>query len=293
MLRLQDAATLVVVTPEYGGAILGWTDGPAPVLRRPEPDAMMRGDVRGFGCFPLVPYCNRIVLGRFAWQGRTYQLDRNFGGQPHTIHGIGWQRPWSVQSVSRVSATLTLRHDAAGDRAGAWPFAFDATLSYALSDRALHIGLAVINRHAGLAPAGIGLHPYFVCHDGVTLQFKADGVWINDTDTLPARHTAVPREWDHADGLPVGAIRLDNCFTAWDRRAHIGGIGGGVTVTADAAFHHLQIYTPHQQNFFCAEPVSHVPDAINRDDLPPGQGMRVLQPGEMLSGSITIALTSG
>ena len=76
-------------------------------------------------------------------------------------------------------------------------------------------------------------------------------------------------------------------------RRRIGGIGGGVTITADAAFRHLQVYTPRQHDFFCVEPVSHVPDAINRPDLPPGQGMHVLQPGATLSGIITIALLAG
>lgn len=290
MLHLQDAEASVVVTPEYGGAILGWMDHRPPVLRRPVPDAILRGDVRGFGCFPLVPFCNRIVVARFTWQGREYLLDRNFGDHPHAIHGVGWQRPWTVQYVSRLSTILTLRHDAAGDRAGAWPFPFDAELSYALYGRRLHIGLALTNRHAGPAPAGIGLHPYFPRNTGVTLQFRAGGVWINGKDVLLAQHAKVPREWDHANGLPIGGERLDNCFTTWNRTAGIGGIGGGVTITADAAFRHLQVYTPHQQDFFCVEPVSHVPDAINRTDLPSGQGMRVLQPNEALSGSVTIAL---
>jgi galactose mutarotase-like enzyme len=169
MLHLQDGDASVVVTPEYGGAMLGWMDDRTPVLRRPVPDAILRGDVRGFACFPLVPYCNRIAFARFAWQGRTYQVDRNFGDHPHAIHGVGWQRPWSVRAVSGRSTILTLHHDAAGNRAGAWPFPFDAELSYTLSGTQLRIAMAVTNRHTSPAPAGIGLHPYFPRGAGVTL----------------------------------------------------------------------------------------------------------------------------
>jgi aldose 1-epimerase len=288
MLTLHDDEASVVVTPEHGGAALGWMAGRMPVLRRPAPDAILRGDVRGFGCFPLVPFCNRIALGRFAWRGRAYQLEHNFGDHPHTIHGVGWQRPWSIADVSNRSASLTLHHDAIGDSARAWPFPFDAALSYTLSDTRLRIAIRVTNRHSDPAPAGIGLHPYFGRCPGVTLQFKAGGVWINGEDALPARYTEVPREWDHADGLPIGGARLDNCFTAWDRTARIGGILGGMTLMADPAFRHLQVYAPPRHDFFCAEPVSHVPDAINRADLPSGQGMDVLLPGETLSGSVAI-----
>ncbi|MGA3397668.1 MAG: aldose 1-epimerase [Acetobacteraceae bacterium] len=293
MLHLQDDQASVVLTPEYGGAVLGWMDDRTPVLRRPLPEAILRGEVRGFACFPLVPFCNRIGLARFAWQGRAYQLERNFGDHPHAIHGVGWQRSWSVGDVSHNAASLTLHHDAAGGRAGAWPFPFDAALACTLADTQLRIALSVTNRHTGTAPAGIGLHPYFGRRAGVTLQFQADGVWLNGEDALPARHVSLPRAWDHANGLPIGTARLDNCFTTWNRTARIGGIGGGVTITAGAAFRHLQVYTPPHDNVFCVEPVSHVPDAINRSGLPPGQGMHVLQPGETLSGSVTIDLTRG
>jgi len=34
--------------------------------------------------------------------------------------------------------------------------------------------------------------------------------------------------------------------------------------------------------------VSHVPDAINRPDLPKSQAMTVLEPGQTLSGSMTL-----
>ena len=290
MLHLQDDEASVVVTPEHGGAVLGWMHNRTPVLRRPVPDAMLRGDVRGFGCFPLVPFCNRIALGRFTWQGRAYQLARNFGDHPHAIHGVGWQRPWRIGAVSNLAASLTLRHDAAGDQARAWPFPFDAALSYTLSNTQLRIVISVTNRHSDPAPAGIGLHPYFGRRPGITLQFNAGGVWINGDSALPAQHAGVPRAWDHANGLPIGRARLDNCFTGWSSTARIGGILGGVRLTADAAFRHLQVYTPPHHDFFCAEPVSHVPDAINRTDLPFGQGMHVLPPGETLSGSVTIDL---
>ena len=290
MLHLRDDEASVVITPEHGGAILGWLDDRVPVLRRPVPDAILRGDVRGFGCFPLVPFCNRIGLGRFTWDGIAYQLDRNFGDHPHAIHGVGWQRQWDVQEVSERSATLTLRHDAAGDDARAWPFPFDVALSYTLSGPQLRIAMAVTNRHAGAAPAGIGLHPYFPRLADTALQFIAGGVWINGEDALPVQYASVPANWDHANGLPVGTAGLDNCFTNWNGKARIGGIGASLTIVVDAAFRHLQVYTPGQRDFFCVEPVSHVPDAINRTDLQSIQAMHVLQPGEVLAGSVTMTL---
>jgi aldose 1-epimerase len=120
---------------------------------------------------------------------------------------------------------------------------------------------------------------------------EADGVWITDNDAVPAQQVGVSSEWDHAIELPAGTAPLDNCLTTWKRTARIRGLGRGVTITADAAFRHLQVYTPRQYDFFCVEPVSDLPAAINHPDVPPGQGMCVLRPGEALSGDVTIVLS--
>src|SRR5579864_3946041 len=100
MLTLQSGESSVVLAPEIGGGIAGWTFGSVPLLRRPQPDAILSGDVRGLASFPLVPYSNRIAQGRFHWSGEDHMLARNFGDQPHTIHGIGWQRAWQVTAAN-------------------------------------------------------------------------------------------------------------------------------------------------------------------------------------------------
>ena len=104
MLTLRSGESSLVLAPEIGGAIVGWTCGTVPLLRRPSPDAIVSGNVRRLACFPLVPYSNRIAYGRFHWDGTDHLIDRNFGDHPHAIHGIGWQRPWEVASVGPASA---------------------------------------------------------------------------------------------------------------------------------------------------------------------------------------------
>src|SRR6476469_9371793 len=109
MLTLHSAANSVVVMPENGAGLLGWTLGEVSILRRALP-AAVAGNPQALACFPLVPYCNRIDQGRFRWGGRQYQLARNFGDHPHTIHGIGWQRAWAIAEAAADTATLVLDH---------------------------------------------------------------------------------------------------------------------------------------------------------------------------------------
>jgi len=289
MLELRSGSMSAIVAPERGAAVLGWLRDATPILRRAAATAVF-GAAGAMGAFPLVPYCNRIAFGRFRWGGRDYTLHRNFGDHPHTLHGIGWQRAWTVESAEPAFTELSLEHDPLTAGAEGWPFAFRATASYRMTRDALHVGLSVTNRHAEPAPAGIGLHPYFPRHVFTALRFTATGVWVNDSTALPVSHEAVPAAWDHAAGRQVGSVVLDNCFTGWDGQATLVGTGLSLSLTADTAFRNLQVFTPPGATAFAAEPVSHAPDAINRPGLPTGQAMHVLAPGATLAGTLVLSL---
>ena len=287
MLTLASGDTSVVIAPEHGAGLTGWLRGRTPILRRALPQAVHDADPHAMGCFPLLPYCNRIGNACFAWQGVPYRLARNFGDQPHAIHGVGWQAIWTVAKAAPRSVTLTLAHrpDAA------WPFAFDATVTYSLSGLALTVAIGVTSRHTTAAPAGIGLHPYFPKGPGAALRFNAGGAWRNGDDALPSCHGPLPPEWRHAAPRPVAQSRLDNCFTGWDQAAEITAGPASLRIQASDVFRQLQVFTPYWADFFCVEPVSHVPDAVNRAALPADQAMHVLQPNEALSGTIVLSPT--
>ncbi|MCC6378087.1 MAG: aldose 1-epimerase, partial [Burkholderiales bacterium] len=125
MTRLAAGDAEIELAPQTGGAIAAFTLLGEPILRSTPDDARTANDVRRHACYPLIPYSNRIALARLSWSGRTHDLARNFGDSPHAIHGIGWQRAWSVASRSTDTALLTLDHD--GSDTTAWPWPFRAT----------------------------------------------------------------------------------------------------------------------------------------------------------------------
>jgi aldose 1-epimerase len=282
MLTLTSGASSLVVAPEYGGGLTGWMLGRTPLLRRALPQACPGGDSRAMGCFPMLPYGNRIGQAGFHWRGIDYRLKRNFGDQPHSLHGVGWQRPWVVAEATPRSVILVLEYRPDEP----WPFAFDATVAYRLSGTALTIAIQLTNRHDAPAPAGIGVHPYFPKAGDPSLRFHATGAWENGSDALPLRHGTPPADWLHTEPRPIAQSRLDTCFTGWDGTADIQAGPASLRIEASAAFRHLQVFTPSWADFFCIEPVSHIPDAINRPGLPADQAMDVLQPNETLGGTI-------
>lgn len=232
--------------------------------------------------FPLVPYANRIAQGRYGVDGQSYQLPRNFGDHPHSIHGFGWQLPWQVLEQSGQEAWLAHRH--AGD--AGWPWPYCAQQHVRLNADALDVTLSVRNLGEAPMPCGLGFHPYFALHAGTMLRFRADTLWLSTPDMLPDR--AVPADtlghWSQGAAV-AGDSLIDNAYGGWDGTAIVDrGDGIRLTLRAQDA-DHLHLFRPPGGDFFCLEPVSHMPDAINRE-----QGMAMLAPGATQTLTMTLAV---
>ena len=122
------------------------------------------------------------------------------------------------------------------------------------------------------------------------LRFDASGAWENGPDSLPSRHGPPCADWQHTEPRAVAGSHLDNCFTGWDGIAECLAGPASLRIDASEVFRQLQVFTPSWADFFCVEPVSHVPDALNRADLPIEQAMHVLQPNETLGGTVRFTL---
>ncbi|WP_299329494.1 aldose 1-epimerase [Parasphingopyxis sp.] len=220
------------------------------------------------GCFPLAPYCNRIAEGRFAFAGQQHRLPLNFGDHPHAIHGLAWQRRWTLEDRGADHLTIAL-----SEPAGDWPWAFGVRQTFRLGSNSLDIAIDLTNRDHRAMPAGLGLHPYFADPDGGRVEVSADTVWLTDRSGIPTEKARYP------DGLSTPP---DNCLEGWNRRTSIIWPGGQLSLSADGSLNHLHYYRPADADFLCLEPVSHVPNAINGA----GEPMAVLDPGETLSGTV-------
>jgi aldose 1-epimerase len=284
LIELRAGALELGLCPGLGGAITRFCHDGRDVLRPAGAAFPTGGDPRLAGCFPLVPFSNRIADGRFRFRGRTYQLPRNFPPEPHAIHGQGWQHPWQVAELTPTRAALTFAH-AVPDT----PLDYRARQRFELDAGGLAVTIELTNAGRRPMPAGLGLHPYFVRTAGVRLRARLDHVWLADARKLPRERVPVPARWDFASGLRVTTLELDHCFEGWDGRAEIHWPESGLTleIEADPVFGHLVVYVPAGEDLFCVEPVSHVNDGFNLLDRGvSGTGVRVLAPGAALAGTI-------
>ena len=278
MIELQSGRLRCELHPGLGGAVAGlWLDG-QPVLRSTPAAAL--ASARQAGSYPLVPFSNRIGQATLVWQGTQHPLVRNNGGEPHAIHGVGWQRPWTVLDQDATSAMLCYEHR--GD--AAWPFAFDCSQTFRLTPGGLAMALALTNQAPQAAPAGLGWHPWFTKRPGAHLVLRASGRWEMGPDQLPT-HRSASTGLD-ADGA---TLTVDHCFDGWDGLAQLRDPVMQVRVRSELS--RVVVCTSPSRDALAIEPVTHVNNAMDMvaAGAPAAElGLRVLQPGETMVAQMAI-----
>ena len=244
-----------------------WRGG-LPVLRSTEP-AELAG-ARLSGCYPLAPYSNRLGYRRFRWLGRDYTTQPNFDDNPHSVHGVAWQRAWQVVESSPAVAMLRYRH--AGD--AQWPFDFELDQHFELDAGALKARLRFTNLATQAQPAGLGWHPYFPKRERSRLHIELSERWDNDATGLPVRRVAQP-----GIDAAVAHLEFDNCFEGWRGAARLRDEKLSLRLTSSLPY--LVVFTPQSKPYYCVEPVSHVSNAIHLAD-PAAHGLASVEPGQVL-----------
>ena len=269
-LELRAGDLRLARRPDLGGCLAGLWKGDVAVLRSTEPAD--RQTARPTGCFPLVPYSNRIGWRRFSWQGCDYTTAANFDDNPHSVHGVAWQRPWEVLAAEATQAELRYRHSADAH----WPFDFEVTQRATLTPTTLELRLLFTNTATLQQPVGLGWHPYFPKRPGARLDIDVAERWDNDASGLATQRLA-----QAGIAGEVTQLAYDNCFGGWQGAAHIRDERLSLSLTSNLPW--LVVFTPDVKPYYCVEPVSHLSNAVQMTD-PLASGLQALEPGASQEG---------
>ncbi|NNM75878.1 aldose 1-epimerase [Sphingomonas sp. ID1715] len=281
MISITAAGHELILAPEVGGSIASLTHDGRPILRGSEAPA----SPLDCGCFPLVPYCNRIRDGAFLFRGKRVSIAPNMVGDPSPLHGDGWLGPWLIESLGDASACLFFAH--APDE---WPWEYEARQTFRLSDKGLEAEISCRNLSAEPMPCGLGFHPYFPCDDETRIDTKVERVWEVDDKVLPTG-IAEPGGRYALTGEPACGRSLDNGYGGWSGEMLLTAGNGWVTRMASPDAKFFQIYSPPSGGLLAAEPVSHANAALNEPEQSwPELGLRVLEPGETMRLRMDLSL---
>ncbi|WP_349254293.1 aldose 1-epimerase [Rhizobium sp. CB3171] len=273
-----------------GGIVLGlwWERNGArlPLLREAPSD---EADARSSGCYPLVPFGNRVKGNRFTFRGKDYVFEPNTPWDPHYLHGEGWQSEWAVLSQSGSEAEIGFSHAGHGT-----PYAYEARQRFAIHDGCFDMHLDVRNLGPEALPFGLGWHPYFPMTSAATLKAPARRFWTEVEGWLPGEAADIPGDLNFATARGLPYRWVNNGFEGWDGVAEIvwPEHDTRLHLMADQQLRHYFIFISDagfdpgfQRDYFCFEPMSHLANGHNLPDL---GDLTLLEPGEAMSVSLQL-----
>jgi aldose 1-epimerase len=243
ILRAGDA--VATIHPDQGGRLGSLTIDGLELLVTHSPDGPIR-----WGSYPMAPWAGRTRVGTFTFNGREHHLPITM--PPHAIHGVVYDRPWTVTGDGELAIDLDER----------WPFRGRVTQRFHLEEDALELTMAVEAQEP--MPAVIGWHPWFrkalvEGDEDVRLRFEPRTMLLRGADGIPTGERIPPTKppWDDAFTDLASEPVLD-----WP---------GRLRLTVSSTCRWWVVYT-EPWNAVCVEPQSGPPDALN-------SGADVVHPG--------------
>jgi len=251
---------LTIRVSSVGGSIVDAYDVKGRAIFRP-----FRGDANNLNvldtaCFPLVPFCGRVADSQFQFNAEQYKLPVNSAEDFQYIHGDGWLANWDILEASAQSIVLRYVH---GSHNSLYQYKVEQEVS--LDADSIVLNLSVTNRGDSSLPFGIGFHPFFPRTENTSLQAKSESWWINNENKIPTNKELIPDVTNFTNKNDLPQALIDNCYQNWDGKAVIEWPEDEMKVelVADEVFNHFMLYTPTDSDFFCFEPMTHIPNGAN------------------------------
>ncbi|MBI4394616.1 MAG: hypothetical protein HY583_00315 [Candidatus Omnitrophica bacterium] len=254
-----------------------------------------------YGSYLMAPWSNRIVQGVFEFEGKRYQLQKNFPDQT-AIHGDVRNRPWKVQTATDEKFEAVLESRTFSDFN--YPFKLQFHHSLRISENCLRMSLSIENVDRERAPVGFGFHPFFKRRltdqdQDVILLLPAQKVYPDEKCIPTSSAVSVSGKTDLRSERLLGSPNLDHCFT--DLTSNLicliyPGSKVEVQYRLDPIFTHVVVYAPSEdsgeaKDFVAVEPVTHVNNGFNFYTRGwNGTGVQILEPGDRLEGGCELSV---
>jgi aldose 1-epimerase len=237
----------------------------------------IRPDYRGA---VLAPWPNRVVDGRYRFNGVEHQLALTEPERGHALHGLVVWQDFAVLGQESNSVVLGFT---VPPQLG-YPFRLGLVVRYSLTEQGVTISLEATNTGEAPAPFGAGIHPYLCVGTGVVndwfLEVPAASVLAVTPDRLVPLDTHPVTEqagsFDFQQRRAIADTFLDHAFT--DLSAGAGGVfsarltdatGAGVAISWGEECPWVQVHTADRPNpktsrvGLAVEPMTCPPDALN------------------------------
>jgi len=236
----------------------------------------------------LAPWPNRVIDGRWGWNGDQQRLALNEPERGNALHGLVAWDEWRPTEVHEDSVTLTTT---VWPRPG-YPFLLDLEICWTVDADGVTAVLTATGSGSTLAPYGCAIHPYLVAPTGPleswVLHVPAHSQLLTDERKVPTHVAPVAASHDFTTPRAIGNCVLDDAFTDIDFDESgssavtlVGGDGRGTRIELHRNTPWLQIYTSDDVDgdghraAVAVEPMTCPPGA-----LASGTDLALIAPGE-------------
>ena len=257
-----------------------------------------RGTGRSFGLPLLHPWANRLRDWRYAAAGRAVTIDRELGlvradenGLP--IHGaLAAAEDWDVVDAGSDGdaawLAAALDYGRRDDRLAVFPYRHRLELELRLQGDALAVTTTVEPTGTNDVPLAFGWHPWLAL-PGVPraeweLELPARTAYVLDDRKLP---TGERTELAGERFAVADRVMDDHFAVAEDARFLLAGGGREIAVEWTGGYRYAQVFAPGELDVACIEPMMAPVAALST-----GEELRVVQPGERVSASWRLRVSS-
>jgi aldose 1-epimerase len=290
VLRLTAGGASVTIDVNRGGRLASWSVAGRELLVGPSaPDDR---SIR-WGCFLMAPWAGRLADGRYrARDGAVVQVPRTHGR--HAIHGLLWDRTWTV--IERAAGRAILTCDIPAD---IWPPGGNVRHELRLAEDRLEMAATLTAGPPGRGsdsgvrmPAALGWHPWLRRDAGEgELSLRVDAREVLETNRMiPTGATLrVAARTDLRAAPRLGRRRLDHAYVAARSPAIVRWTDLELTLAWDPTPATVIVYSP--ANSVCIEPQTAWPNAPALDrEAQARSGLRLLGPGEALTAAMSMSI---
>ena len=205
-----------------------------------------------WGSYLMAPWAGRIAGGVLEWEGTTYQLPQRDG--PHAIHGLVYERSWTVDRTSTTSVELSISLAGAG-----WPFGGHVRQRLELRPDELLTSAEV--RFDRTGPVVVGWHPWFLRGDDDPSVTVNSAETLETVDLIPTgRRLPINAMTDLRSGPRLGDRQLDTIYPDATSPASIRWEELELAVEFDPPLRTVIVFTGDPRAV-CVEPQSAWPNA--------------------------------
>lgn len=216
---------------------------------------------------PLLLPSNRTANGKFVFEGTEYTLPVTEQRSGANLHGSLYKQEFSVVTQSQTKVTMRCKN--VGE---AYPFPFEITVCYSLSDQGFCQEYVLKNTGGRVMPYTFGLHTTFSAPKTFSVPLKQCQE-RNEQNLSTGRYIPLSEEQrQYVSGTETKGKAISGYFSSGGNTATVGDYSFSVSENFD----HWVLYNAKgERDILCVEPQCGAVDGLNSKD-----GYRTLKPDE-------------